>query len=378
MIPHDDAAELPKLSIVCWIHSLAGGGAERVMAGLASRLSRRGHEVVLATFDDGQADRHAVDADVRRVYLKLSPDASGLIGKLRQVRLRQRRIAEVVRDLRPDVVLSFCDRTNIDVLMALRKVSVPVIVCERSEPARQSLGKFWNTMRRRSYRRAATVVALTDRAAEHLRSFSSRVCVIPSGIDPPQLLSDRSAATKNKCIVGAGRLEIEKGFDRLVEAFAQATATSPEWKLVIFGEGSLRQALQDQCVALGIDRRVEFPGWVSPLQPELAKATLFCLSSRYEGFPSVLLEAMSMGVPAISVDCESGPRQIIEHGLNGLLVEPSATGLANGLARWIRDAEHRETLAEAGRNVFQRYSFDAMTDQFENLLQLVVEERRND
>jgi glycosyltransferase involved in cell wall biosynthesis len=222
------------------------------------------------------------------------------------------------------------------------------------------------------------VVALTDRAAEHLRSFSSRVCVIPSGIDPPQQLSDRSVAAENKRIVGAGRLEAEKGFDRLVEAFAHATATSPGWKLVIYGEGSLRQALQDRCAALGIDRRVEFPGWVSPLQPELAKATIFCLSSRYEGFPSVLLEAMSMGVPAISVDCESGPRKIIDHGLNGLLVEPTASGLADGLARWIRDADHRETLAKAGRNVLQRYSFDAMTDQYEALLNRVVEERRND
>lgn len=376
MNPNDDASESSKLSIVCLIHSLAGGGAERVMAGLTSRLAARGHLVTLVTFDDGQSDRHAVAPNVARVYLNLTADALGWFGKYRQVRRRHRALAAAVRRSNPDVVLSFCDRTNVDALMALRKNSVPVVVCERSEPARQSLGTFWNTLRRQNYRRAATVVALTDTAAEFLRSFSTRVCVIPSGIDPPTILSDRSVAAEQKHIIGAGRLEVEKGFDRLIEAFAIATDKSPKWKLTIYGDGSLRDSLERMAVELQIDQRVSFPGWTTPLQPRLAQATIFCLSSRYEGFPSVLLEAMAMGVPSISVDCESGPRQIIAHGLNGLLVEPSVQGIAEALKRWIKTPDHRETLGQAGREVLARYSFDAMVDQYEELLSLVVAERR--
>lgn len=364
----DVDADPAVLSIACFIHSLAGGGAERVMAGLASSLAQRGHHVTLVTFENDADDRHDVDEAVNRVSLDLSRGARGLMARVSQVRRRHRAIDKSITELSPDVILSFCDRTNVDVLLAAHRHSPPIIVSERSDPARQSLGLVRNAVRKRVYRRAACVIALTQASANYLRLFCDRVTVIPSAIKPPLVSPDRSVAQDCKTIVAAGRLESEKGFDRLLSAFAQSTAGNPDWRLIIFGEGSQRKSLARQAESLGIKDRFELPGWVRPLSDPLSKATLFCLSSRYEGFPSVLLEAMSMGVPVVSVDCESGPRVIIDHGRNGLLVEPSIEGLVEGLSRMINNADHREKLGRAGQSVINEFGWEPMVDQYETTL----------
>ncbi|QDV44816.1 alpha-1,4-N-acetyl-D-galactosaminyltransferase [Stieleria neptunia] len=371
-MPADDAP-LVRLSIACFIHSLDGGGAERVMAGLTSRLTQRGHRVSLITFDDGSSDRHAVTESVHRVPLALSSDARGLLAKFHQVRARHRAIADLVDRLSPDVILSFCDRTNVDVLLATDPSGPPVVVCERSDPARQSLGPIWNAVRRRQYKTAATVVALTETSARYLRPFSRSVAVVPSAVDPPPLTSDREPACARKQIAGVGRLEPEKGFDRLLIAFAQATSDDPQWRLVIYGEGSRRDALLAQARSLGISDRFELPGWVRPLAEPLSQATLFCLPSRYEGFPSALLEAMSLGIPSLSVDCESGPRVIIDHGRDGWLVESSVEGLRRGIAQLINDAQQREALGQAGTRIVDRFGWNSMVDRYEQLLRDVVQ-----
>ncbi|MCO8123061.1 glycosyltransferase [Stieleria sp. TO1_6] len=361
------------LSIVCLIHSLSGGGAERVMAGLASRLSVRGHHVTLVTLDDASNDRHELDSTVQRVSLNLVANASGVFGKIRQVKRRHQHIAATIRQLEPDVVLSFCDRTNIDVLLSSSTATPPVVVCERSDPAQQSLGWIWERVRKSIYCRAATVVALTETAAMYLRPISNRVVVIPSAIERAEITSDRLTATNAKLIVGVGRLEHEKGFDRLLDAFA--TSTTADWRLVVYGEGSLRSELITQAEQLGVADRFELPGWTRPIQPSLAAATMFCLPSRYEGFPSALLEAMALGVPVISVDCESGPRQIVQDGVNGLLVDSSADGLSKGIACYIDDPACREKLGQAGQSVADTFNWASMVDQFETVLQAAAESR---
>ncbi|WP_182870855.1 glycosyltransferase family 4 protein [Stieleria mannarensis] len=368
-----DDGERSRLSIACFIHSLNGGGAERVMAGLVSRLTRRGHAVTLVTLDDAKSDRHTVDPDVVRIPLGLSSDAQGWCAKSRQVRWRLRAIRDAADQISPDVILSFCDRNNIDVLLATGRSSRPVVVCERSDPARQSLGPLWNTVRKQVYRRAATVVALTQTSADYLRPYAKSVVVIPSAVDRPQQTSEREQACAAMRIAGVGRLEPEKGFDRLLQAFATATRADSQWRLVIYGEGTMRDALTAQANALGIADRFELPGWTRPLTEPLSNATLFCLPSRYEGFPSALLEAMSLGVPSLSVDCESGPRAIIDHGRNGWLVESSVEGLRDGISLMIDDAARRESLGKAGIDIVDRFSWQRMVDQYEQTLRDVVQ-----
>lgn len=364
--------ESEPLSIACLIHSLDGGGAERVMAGLASRLAERGHRITLITFSQSASDRYPVADSVKRLSLDLGKGASFAFLRFTGLLRRHAAIRRAANSVSPKVVISFCDRNNIDALLALRKQPIPVIACERSDPSKQSLGWFWNRIRRNVYPRAAAIVSLTESSARHLSSFSSSVEVIPSAVDVPPINSNRDAASNHKLIVGVGRLEYEKGFDRLIKAFASATTEHPHWHLALYGEGSQRAALQQLITDHNLDGRVSLHGWVRPLWESLARATMFCLPSRYEGFPSALLEAMAVGVPCISVDCESGPRAIVRTGENGLLVDPSVEGLAEGIRRWIEDPQERERIGQAGPAVTDEFGWERMVDAYEGLARRVA------
>lgn len=339
------------------------------MAGLVSRLSQRKHDVSLITLDDASSDRHRVDSGVRRIALNVMRNSLGFWQKLTDNKVRLKAISETVQKEKPDVTLSFCDRTNISTLLATRRSGIPVVVSERSDPVKHRLNFLWQLARKRSYPLASRIVALTDTAANYLQPMNRQpVVVIPSAVDQPESISDRDSAAKLRCIVGVGRLEYEKGFDRLIHAFDQATEGYPNWHLRIVGEGSMRGELEQMIRNLGIKKRVTLPGWVNPIWPEIGEATVFALPSRYEGFPSALLEAMAAGVPSVSVDCESGPRAIIKHQKNGLLVRNSEDELAAGIRRLIVEPELRETIGQEGRKVSQDFSWEKMVDAYEAVL----------
>ncbi len=277
----------------------------------------------------------------------------------------------------PDVVLSFCDRTNVLVLAATEGFlgrggySVPVVVSERSDPSHQSLGSLGDWLRGRLYPRAVCAVALTDASATHLRRLGCpAVEVIPSAVNSPPVRSDRAGASDAKRIIGVGRLEPEKGFDRLIDAFANLADDFPDWSLRILGEGSQRRQLESRAAARGVAARVSMPGWTEPqcVWAELAESTLFVLPSRYEGFPSALLEAMAAGVPCMAVDCDSGPRAIIRHGTDGVLVDNSTEGLAEGMRQLLQDAATREALASRAGEVTDRFGWEEMVTAYERVL----------
>ncbi|MDA8967972.1 glycosyltransferase, partial [bacterium] len=239
-------------------------------------------------------------------------------------------------------------------------------------------------------------------SAEHLRRrFLVPLSVIPSAVEVPPIRSDRKSAEANQVVIGIGRLEPEKGFDRLIHAFAEAGNQSSNWRLRILGEGSCREALQKLTQQLGVQDRVELPGWVRPVWGDLAAATMFVLPSRYEGFPSALLEAMAVGVPSIAVDCESGPRAILAEtqshasvsikadvgdentdlfsGLaqdrlpGGLLVPNDTASIADAMRLFIADSQTRERIGQRGIEVAKCFSWKEMVSQYEAVLRKVVE-----
>ena len=375
------------MRIACVIHSLDGGGAERIMAGLASRLASRGHEIHLITLDDGRRERYEVDAAVRRHRLGVLGGGGGV----RRGRAFLRRcwsLRRAVATTRCDVVLAFCDRTNLLTLVAaagLRARSardggprekswrpgtrLPVVISEYSDPRRQTLGRFGEWARRRLYPRARGVVVLTEPVADFMRALGCReVRVIPGAVDPPPIRSDRRQAAENRRVIALGRLAPEKSLDRLIAAFAQAAGDDSRWSLRIVGDGPQRGALVRHAETLGIADRVSFAGWVRPIWGELAASTVYALSSRYEGFPSALLEAMAVGLPCVAVDCDSGPRAILRHGEDGWLVPNDTESLAAGLRRMITDPSLREHLGGRAPEVLRRFGWESMVDAHERAL----------
>ena len=177
---------------------------------------------------------------------------------------------------------------------------------------------------------------------------------LPQGTAPRSLLD-------SKVIVTAGRLVMEKQFTKLVAAFADVADQLPDWRLRILGVGHQRPHLVRETRKRGLFDRVELPGSVTDMRGEWAKASICALSSRAEGFPLVLQEAMAAGVPCVSFDCASGPREIVEHEVNGLLVTPeSVAGLSAALLRLGSDDELRARLGEGALVSSAQYDADAI------------------
>src|SRR6476659_8972473 len=173
-------------------------------------------------------------------------------------------------------------------------------------------------MRLLAYPLASSVVALTPSALATLgpaRGRRGRVVPNPVLAPPPSTV----APDDPPVLVALGRLVPQKGFDMLLEAFAPVAARHPGWRLEVWGEGPDRAQLESRRDALGLGGRVRFPGVTPHADELLRRASIFVLSSRREGFPMVLGEAMANGVASISFDCPSGPRELITDGVDGLL-----------------------------------------------------------
>lgn len=359
------------MKIACLIHSLDGGGAERVLAGLVSRFANRGHRATLITLGDGHGDRHELSPDVSRIDLGLMRGSTGVFSAIKNVTGRVNAIRDATRSVSPDVLLSFCDRTN--VLAGLSAESkTPVVLSERSDPRLQTLPMTWRLLRQVAYRRSAAIVAQTESAASFFKHYKIPCHVIPSAVDAPPTIIDSETVAASRQVIAIGRFAPEKGFDRLLDAFATVHRNHPSWKLCILGDGPQRQTLQDQIDRLEIGDAVSMPGWINPVWARLAESAIFVLPSRYEGFPSALLEAMSVGVPSIALQSQAGSRAIIDSGVNGILANEDTASLASSIEQLIEDPALRVQFNQAGKNVVNKYSWESMVSQYETVLRSVV------
>ncbi|WKT82989.1 MULTISPECIES: glycosyltransferase [unclassified Thermosynechococcus] len=177
-------------------------------------------------------------------------------------------------------------------------------------------------------------------------------------------------------ILAVGRLDDQKGFDLLLRAFAMSGLKQAGARLVILGEGAKRAFLTRLAAELGLSEAVSMPGVVEAPEQWMARCIFFVLPSRYEGFPNALLEAMAMGCPVIAADWDSGPREMVQDGENGLLVPTEDVGaLAQALARLWRDAALRARLGAAAVEVRERFCRDRVVGMWETLIEEILNER---
>ena len=201
----------------------------------------------------------------------------------------------------------------------------------------------------------------------------ARVEHIPNGIPA---FTGLSGGPERPVLVAAGRLTPQKGYDMLVDAFTKVHARHPGWSLDIYGAGECKPDLEKQIAAYGLSGAVVLRGLTKDLPEHLSTAGMFVLSSRFEGLPMVLLEAMTLGVPAVAFDCPTGPAEIIDDGRTGLLVPPGDVGaLADAICELIEDPERRTAMREAARAGSAPYSMPAVRARWEQLFTELTEAR---
>lgn len=357
------------------IHSLSSGGAERALANLANHWASNGHRVTVATLAPRTADFYALSPSVARIDLDLAGESRSAFEAVRANVRRIRGLRRVVQEVGPDIAIGFTSVVN--VLLALASLRMPCITIgsEQIHPPRFPLGRAWNGLRAVTYRELDAVVVLTDDMRRWITAHTSarRVRVIPNpvwplspsgGGRPPEAVLPPHV----KLLLAAGRLVRQKGFDLLVDAFATLAERHADWTLVILGDGEERQALESQVERLGLAGRVLLPGVAGNIEDWYRRADIYVMSSRFEGFGNTLAEALAVGAPAVSFDCETGPATIIRDGIDGVLVPPEdVRGLTAALDRLMRDDVLRARLAERAIEARDRFSVERIARKWEDL-----------
>lgn len=357
------------------ISSLGAGGAERVMSIMANYwVSQKDWHITLLTLHN-ETIPPFYSLDVRVKYIPLGVAAlssNSIIGVGKNIK-RVQKLRSAITDSQPDAVISFIDRTNILTLLATWGLTIPIIISEHVYPTCYSIGQGWELLRQLLYPRANIIVVLTERIKSYFnQEIQSKTVVIPYPVLPLLELEANSGTTvslKKPAIIAMGRLAEQKAFDLLLNAFAKVKHLFPEWSLTILGEGVLRSNLEDLRNELGLDDYVNLPGLVKNPHLILKQADLFVMSSRFEGFPNALCEAMACGLPVISTDCPSGPREIIRDGIDGILVpNGDVEALATAMARLMSNDRERQQLADQAIKITERFNIEKICRMWQTVL----------
>ncbi|HEX7003912.1 MAG TPA: glycosyltransferase [Trueperaceae bacterium] len=355
-------ADSPVGGIAIFLGELSGGGAEKVMVTLANGIARRGHRVDLVL----AVRRGPFLADVAPGVDCVDLEAGGTLRALP-------RLVTYLRRRRPEAVLTTLHHTSLIALWAkwLAGSQARLYMREANTPSAEQpatpRGRLLSRAARYAYPAADGVIAVSEGVAEDLRRLvprcATRLNTIYNPVVGPELFSKSRCRAEHRwfeeagmrVILAAGRLTVQKDFATLIRAFA--TLQDPDLRLLILGEGEERERLQELVAALRLTERVELPGFVSNPYAYMARASLFVLSSRWEGMPGVLIQAMACGCPVVSTDCPSGPSEVLNR--EELVPVGDHAALARAMERRLAAPAQRASVAERVARFSEEESIDA-------------------
>ena len=355
--------------ISIFLTSMKVGGAQRIALNLCTGLIKKGHDVEMLLIepngdliDELPEEVSIVDLDASRVATSTIP-------------LRQ-----YLREKTPDVLYSMMIEVNIAAVVAHQFASVDtrLVISEHNTPTVSAEGLKDQLVLRLAaltYPRSDHIVTVSQGVRNDLLDVvdvpGEKVTVIHNPIDVERIRKQATESVEHNwltdpsisVVMSAGRHAPQKGFDTLLRAFSRLEDSSA--RLVLLGEGNETESLRKLAMELGIEDRVDFPGFVDNPFKYMANADVFVLSSWYEGFGNVLIEAMATGCPVVSTDCPSGPSEILEGGTYGPLVPvKDTTALSHALEGVMADPIEASVLASRADD----FSIDTVVDKYENVL----------
>lgn len=339
-----------KILIVCDRLDVKGG-VEKLVCLQARHFAGQGHEVAfLLRYDFSGVPSYDLPEGVSITSARC-PDGKGLFNKVLMMARFLSVSRRVISTFSPDRILLNGANVSLLTLLGSPGVADRCICCDHNHF--NSVSSFWRELRKVLYPRARAVVSLTEKDLENYRSVNSRALLIynPADVEPKG-----APALDARTVLAVGRLTHQKGFDLLLEAWASFVARFPGWTLAIVGEGEQSDMLKSRISQYGLSGSVQLMPFSDDIASVYKSASIFVLSSRFEGFCLVMIEAMACGIPCVAFDCPTGPGEVLRDG-GGILVSAERTDLmAESLGRLAEDVALRRRLSREAVEVSRRFS----------------------
>lgn len=358
------------MTITFFLGGLSGGGAERVTCNLASYLARKGHEIKILTMSDDTAT-YPLDDNVLRIPLLNSSERKGL---LYNSIIRLKRLITHLRKDKVDAYVVMLPVTTILLLRLSWLTKSRIIAAERVDPS------IYPQVKQRQLKSLAKKADGWVFQTEEERNWygsstgKAKVQIIPNAINP-DFIKEPYRNERKKTIVTAGRLTEQKNQKLLIQAFAKISPIFHDYKLLILGDGPLKEQLKSIAEELGVEEKVLLPGYTTNIGDTIKDASLFVLSSDFEGMPNALMEAMALGLPCVSTDCKGGgARFLIDDEKNGLLTPVGdVDALAKAIERMLSDIELAVQCGKNAHLLCEQLAPEKIYGEWENYIKVIIE-----
>jgi glycosyltransferase involved in cell wall biosynthesis len=356
------------------------GGMERVLANKANYLAAHGYEVMIVTTDQrNRKPFFTLSPRIRSYDMGINYDENNDKGFLNKVlhypfkqRKHKKRLTKLLCDLRADIVISmFCNEVSF--IAGIPDGSKKILEIHFSKFKRQQYGRkgiwkladWWRSRTdEKTVGKFDKFVVLTQEDKGYWGGLPNMEVIA----NATNNWGEYTAFLTNKQVIAVGRYDYQKGFERLIEAWRLVYNRFPDWKLTIVGDGELRNELTQLIETYNLDAVIELKKSLPAILPEYLNASFLVMSSRYEGLPMVLLEAMSVGLPMVAFDCKCGPKDLITDGEDGFLVAEGNTGLlAERIMQLMEAPDLRKKMGQAAKIKSGLYAESAIMEKWMDL-----------
>ncbi len=355
------------------INDLNAGGAERATASLAGYFANHGIKTQIITFSNKESfyplNPKVIHTPVGFEEIEHSMSLKRILGAVgRMFKLRS-----FVKEQNLDLLIGMSFSMTWYTVFSAIFTKTKAIGTERNNPYKYKAGKFNSLLRKVFYLICDGYIFQTKKAAQFFTDKLKKTdVVLPNAIFNESVYKLSPPQTREKIICGVGRLNKQKRFDLLIDAFALIADKIPEYNLVIYGEGELRSELEDRISQKSLENRISLLGTDPEVLKKINKASAFVLSSDYEGMPNILMEAMALGIPSISTKCDMGPDELIENGENGILVDAgSCEQIAESILKIIENPEFAEKLSANSIRLRETHSIEEISNRWIEFLKKI-------
>lgn len=362
------------MKILFYIGNLRKGGAERVVATLSNKLVEK-NEVIIITTTDEKVE-YSLDKSIKLFSLK---NFDGNKNPLVKNIIYLKRLKDYIKEIDPDIILGFLPEPSYRLLILKPFIKSPVIISDRNDPKIEYASLKSRTIMKFLYKRADGFVFQIDEARDYFcKKIQDKSIVIANPVDD-RFLKTKYVGYKSTEFINVGRLNEQKNQILLIESFKDVIKKYPNYKLLIYGEGSLKNELSMYIKDNKLNNNVKLCGNVDDIENILKDKKGFILSSKYEGMPNALMEAMAVGVPCISTDCPcGGPRELIKNNINGLLVKSNDKNeLVSAMYKIIENDKMCKKIAMSAKKNMNNYSCDKIVSKWFEFMKEVYKNEKN-